>query len=235
MGIVDVSISVYGATAEVHDHIVGMRGAFVRTISAIEDLKKAGVRATMKSVIMKSNFAQRTELLALAESLGMRYILDPVVSPRNDGGRDALVDRLDVEQIAELYRHPHFYPKENKGPWDEGPDPTCYAGRNTVAINPYGDVLPCLQFMLNMGNLREHAFSEIWREQRGYSEYKNLTGGDLKKCLECEIRNFCGRCPGLALIETGSVTEPCPVACSLARARKIINDEIESRNGAENA
>ena len=224
MGVVDVGISVYGATPEVHDSIVGAPGAFRKTMSAISNLRGLGVKVTLKSVIMKENFQQYNDLIALAEKMGLRYILDPIVSPRNDGSRDALDSRLDVDRIVELYRHPHFYPEGMQGPWEQGPDPTCYAGRNIVAVNPYGDVLPCLQFLVPMGNLRERSFEEIWREQAGYREMKNLTLKDLPGCVDCSLQKFCGRCPGLALLETGSVTKPCPVACVLAEARKRIHD-----------
>lgn len=224
LSVVDVGISIYGATAGVHDPIMGVPGSFERSMAAIRYLREFGVKVTLKSVIIKENFHQFLDILALAESLGIRYILDPIVSPRNDGDLSSQQSQLSVEQVMELYTHPHFYPEEAQGPWQEGPEPTCYAGRNMVAVNPYGDVLPCVQFMALMGNLREKTFAEIWAAQEGYRQYKDLTAADLPECLACEIRHFCGRCPGMALLETGSVTKPCPAACLLARVRRQIHD-----------
>jgi len=228
LGVSETGISIYGATAAVHDSIMRVPGVFDRAIAGIEALKAAGVRVAMKSVILRQNFADFEGILALAEKLGVRSVADSVVTPRNDGAADTLEFHLAPEQLAEVYGHPYFSERAWQGPWERGPSPVCDAGRNSVAITPYGDVLPCLQFIVSMGNLREKAFAEIWADKGKYLDYMDIKEDELGECAKCGLRNFCGRCPGLALLERNSATAPCRSACLSAEARKIL---YEKRRG----
>lgn len=40
------------------------------------------------------------------------------------------------------------------------------------------------------------------------------------RCLACDIRVYCPRCPAWSQLETGTLTEPVQYLCEIALARK---------------
>ena len=54
-----VEISLYGATAATHDGVTGVPGSHARAWAGIRRLQGAGVRVALKTVLMKSNLAER--------------------------------------------------------------------------------------------------------------------------------------------------------------------------------
>ena len=75
----------------------------------------------------------------------------------------------------------------------------CGAGRLYCALQPNGDVSPCV-FMPNLriGNLRKESFMDIWRHSRVLSNLRDrssLRGN----CGKCEYRFICGGCRARAL------------------------------------
>jgi radical SAM protein with 4Fe4S-binding SPASM domain len=67
------------------------------------------------------------------------------------------------------------------------------------------------------GNVRRRPFSEIWRESTEMCRVRSMTESGLATCSACAIRAYCHRCPGLALLESGSLYGPDDRACELAQ------------------
>ncbi|MCE4609720.1 MAG: radical SAM protein [Desulfurococcales archaeon] len=69
----------------------------------------------------------------------------------------------------------------------------CGAGRIYAAIQPNGDVTPCVFLPVKVGNLRETTFNEIWWNSpllKALRNRDNLKG----YCAKCPYRNICGGC-----------------------------------------
>jgi len=75
----------------------------------------------------------------------------------------------------------------------------CGSGRLYCAIEPNGDVTPCVfipQFVV--GNLREQRFLEIWNQNRIFSAFRNRE--ELKgTCVDCKYKCVCGGCRARSL------------------------------------
>ncbi len=69
----------------------------------------------------------------------------------------------------------------------------CGAGRIYAALQPNGDVTPCVFMPIRVGNVREKSFREIWDTA---PLFKRLRSRDLLKgpCSTCAFRNICGGC-----------------------------------------
>ncbi|MEM0101476.1 MAG: SPASM domain-containing protein, partial [Candidatus Methanomethyliaceae archaeon] len=69
----------------------------------------------------------------------------------------------------------------------------CGAGRFYIAINPNGDITPCVYFPLVVGNLLNSNLEELWIELK---EFKELRNRNLLEphCGICEYRFVCGGC-----------------------------------------
>lgn len=85
----------------------------------------------------------------------------------------------------------------------------CGAGRIYCAIEPNGDVLPCVFMPIKVGNIREKPFLEIWRTSqvlRDLRDRSRLKG----HCGECEYRYACGGCRARAYGYFGDYNMPDP-------------------------
>src|SRR5262249_28958053 len=71
-------------------------------------------------------------------------------------------------------------------------------GSSGIAVDPFGNVVPCVQWRRAAGNLHEQRIGEIWARSRGLADVRALTVA-IKQRLSGEadasLFNFC---PGLA-------------------------------------
>ena len=85
----------------------------------------------------------------------------------------------------------------------------CGAGRIYAAIQPNGDVAPCVFLPVKVGSLREKSFREIWEESpllRKLRDRDNLRGF----CKRCPYRAICGGCRARAYAYLGDPLGPDP-------------------------
>lgn len=69
----------------------------------------------------------------------------------------------------------------------------CGAGRLYCAISPQGDVRPCVFLPVNVGNLKERTFRDIWLNAPLFNAFRNRD--NLKgSCSKCDYKFICGGC-----------------------------------------
>ena len=225
----EVGVSLYSANADIHDAITTMPGSFAKTVNGIKLLTEQGLRVKIRSVLMKENISSYDELEQLAADLGVGFIQDPLLTPLSSGSHENLIHRIDKEQLRrslekEVRRlFTNFDPEK----WeavriDKLHSSMCKAGVNFCCINPYGKVLPCVQFQLVAGDLRSQSFQEIWRSSPTFLKLRQTTNRDIKKCPDCRLLPVCFRCPGEALLVDGDAFGPSSWAC----LRSELMDEI---------
>lgn len=91
----------------------------------------------------------------------------------------------------------------------------CGAGRIYAALQPNGDVTPCVFLPVKVGNVREKSFSEIWTTS---PVFKKLRDRELLKgiCGKCPYKYICGGCRARAYAYYGDILAPDP-GCILAK------------------
>ena len=220
LNIHEISTSLYSLKAKVHDKITGVKGTFSKTMKALKEMKKAGISVRIKTPLMMCNYSEKKAITALAKKNGFKMLFDPVLSPRNDGSTDNTGEKIGTEVLQKVvrqycagWRYSDKYIERNV---------VCSAGKNFAAVSPYGDVLSCLQIPLPAGNLREKSFKEIWRSSAVLKKIRNTKLKDLKECASCKDIRYCNRCPGLALLENGSLYGKSKSACQMAALRKQV-------------
>ncbi len=100
----------------------------------------------------------------------------------------------------------------------------CGAGRIYAAIEPNGDVTPCVFMPVKVGNVREKSFREIWDTAPLFKllrDREKLKGG----CANCPYKYVCGGCRARAYAYTGDPMGPDP-GC-------IINRDVWERIAAK--
>lgn len=234
LGVRRIQISIYSAEPEVHDAITKVPGSLKRSIAAIRFLQAQGLKVKIACPLMKQNLTAYRDVQALAEELGVPYILDLTITPKMDGDTGILALRLAPQELLPVLQEP-----KQKAPLvnlQNAPQPAlatgsasssgiesqtyedipCSAGHNTCYISPYGDVLPCVQMPVPTGNLRRQRFQEIWFGSGEMARVRSVRESKLPVCSSCSIRSYCERCPGLALMEGGDLLSAYERACELA-------------------
>jgi radical SAM protein with 4Fe4S-binding SPASM domain len=86
----------------------------------------------------------------------------------------------------------------------------CLAGKSFVFVSRKGDVYPCGYLPMQVGNIREKNFIEIWKNA---PELIALRERRLKgKCGRCNYSSTCGGCRARAYANTGDFLDQDP-AC----------------------
>lgn len=229
-----VEFSLYGTSADVHDSVTGVKDSFVKLRQTIDLLKRRNLTVFLKTVVMKQNLKECEGLVKLGKELGVHSRFNFGVTPRNDGSTGPLEYRLDEDELFEfiLGDIPEKWEYVEIPPHDEAVKrESCSPARNGCAISPYGDVYPCAQLLLPIGNVREKLFAEIWNsDSRILSDIRSIkTFSDVYGCSDCQDLWLCQRCHGLAYLETGDIRSKYKLGCNATKVVKRVNELVKDR------
>ncbi len=219
-------ITLYGATAEMHDNITRIKGSFEQTVSAIKRLHRDGIKVIIKTTLMNLNFKELEDIEKLSCELGVELRMNPGIAPARDGSTETLqFDLSDEELISYMSTH------ELDLGFLQEKDFThrfkCKAGNASCCITSTGIVYPCVVMPVPVGNLRERTLKEIWNIHpvNELKRLRRLTSQDLNSCSTCNIEPFCIRCPGVVYLETGDIVGASQSACRYGALRKYSKNE----------
>ena len=207
-----VEVSLHGANAATHDRQTRVAGSFDRLLPNIAELKALGIHVKVNSTLTRWNEDEIAEMFALTDSLGVPLRFDLQVSPRDDGDRTPLTiapTRAGIERLMRVSDARSGGPAPMQPAIDDdmpapSTDKHCGAGSAGIAIDPYGNVYPCVQWRRAVANLHEQSILEIWGVNEGLEEIRRTTvavRGMVAAHPNGKLLNFC---PGLAEVMTGS-------------------------------
>jgi MoaA/NifB/PqqE/SkfB family radical SAM enzyme len=233
-----VELSLHGAGAETHDRQTRVKGSFDRLLAHLGALRAAGLRVKLNSTLTAWNEAEVEEMFALADRLEIPLQFDPEVTPRDDGDRAPLAITASREGLLRLFRAE--FARGQKAAAASGShdadrslpvpvDKHCGAGSSGIAVDPYGNVYPCVQWRKPAGNLHEQTLPEIWSGSAALGEARQTTA-DVKRRLsarsDAALLNFC---PGLAAALSGKPFEVYAGAERRAAAIRAVEAALSSR------
>jgi radical SAM protein with 4Fe4S-binding SPASM domain len=221
-----VEISLYGADAATHDAVTQLPGSFARTRCAFGLLAAQGVRTVLKTPLLAGNIAQLDALRALAAELHADFRCDPLLTPKRSGDDAPL---RCAPRFAELVHH-YRRTLDAAPPLSAPGCRLCNIGHNALAIAPNGDVYPCLELPIAVGNVRHTPLADIWKQAPLWETLTSLRAETLAVCGDCALGALCGRCHGLARHATGDQRAPSPLNCmqALARRQALIERKLAS-------
>lgn len=213
-GVLQVRVSLDGATAETHDKIRCVPGSHARAVNAIKNLKAAGVRKVgVGPTIMDDNFHEAEDIIDLSYSLGADQIEFTHLYQVGRGKEVGVLSPEKLLSLNELYQRKRK-DAERKMPiaspentWEDKPFLNdvksghvvpdamgCGGGRSVIAISATGKVRCCAFYEFPVGDLRQSAFSEIWagNKDKNMKWLRSVKDG----CQECGNSEHCsGSCP----------------------------------------
>ena len=228
---VSVDMSLYGARAATHDGITLTPGSFERTVRAFRLLAERHVQAYAKIALMRENVGEFQEVRALAEELQAIFKYDITIVPKDNGSTQPLRHRLSDEELLGFFRQEMKASRQEEIGWKfsgaKVNGRVCLSGTNQIAINPYGEVFPCVQAKISAGNLRRQKLHTVWSYAPILRNMRALRLRDFPTCATCHLLRFCFHCPGVALLEDGDLLGPSSVACRETRIHYQVLSELE--------
>ncbi|MBI4050994.1 MAG: radical SAM protein, partial [Elusimicrobia bacterium] len=187
-----VGISVYGHNASLHDRVTQLPGSFDKTMRGIQLLQERKIPVELRCPLMNMNFFAIAAIEDLARKLGVEYQFNHLLAPRKDGSDSPLILSMDHKQLKQFICDDHMISKrrvlESFSADPEGS--LCMAGRVYAAINPFGDVVPCLHWPVPAGNVKEKPFKGIWQRGAIFLKARSYTNKDVKDCSRCGQAHF---------------------------------------------
>ena len=245
-------VALYGATAEIHDHITRTPGSFAATMQGFAYLREAKAGFIVQIIPMRANYHEFVAMIRLARSLSPLYRIGTpwlhlsachsavrnreISQQRLDPADVTMVNPPDVTNdgewitTAESIDKPHtlLEPVESKSLFSP-----CIDGCRDFHIDPYGGMTFC-PFIKDTPlryNLRNGSFREAWgdfipalaNKIQGNQEYA-------ENCGRCERRKDCRWCPAYAYLEHGRYTAKVAYLCTLAHEARSYKENWRRRH-----
>lgn len=238
-GLERVSVSLDGATGQVHNKLRRLDGSFEAAIAGIQRLRVCGVPFQINMTMTRHNAHQLDEIFPLAEKLGAvavhLFMLVPV-GCGEEFAEDEMLSAQEYESLLErVARKAHVGSLEVKvtcGPHYErvirqqaetdgavhshpegGQRPMskgCLAGSGILFVGHNGDVFPCGYLPVHCGNILRTPLEQIWTSSPDLAAMRDWR--QLKgKCGICGYRRVCGGCRARAYAATGDYMEQEPM------------------------
>jgi|WetSurMetagenome_2_1015567.scaffolds.fasta_scaffold111962_2 AdoMet-dependent heme synthase len=228
-GVMRVSVSLDGATSEVHNKLRCQEGSFEKALNGIECLRNMNVPFQINVTLTKNNAHQLQDIFELSQSLDAAalhiFMLVPVGCGQSLAETDMLSPSEYEQKMIEIYKlekqgdlqvkvtcGPHYQRiikqqgepvKDKAGHGNSVNSKGCLAGLGVLFASHKGDVFPCGYLPVKCGNVLENRLENIWYNNKDLARMRDsnqLEG----KCGICGFRFVCGGCRGRAYAVTGN-------------------------------
>jgi radical SAM protein with 4Fe4S-binding SPASM domain len=233
-----VEVTVYGATEATYERVTSVPGSFRRSRKGIELLLDRRIPVGLKTMILRDNVQEVLAMEAWAKGLGAQFRMDPLLTPRLDGGLEPLEQRVNPETAVDIElaatdrrrRTREFVERHRTS--EEAPRPRtrlyyCGAGWTNFYLDPLGQMQPCLMSGSIKYNALGMGFRSAWDALTSAVDEASWEG--LGGCSGCADILLCGYCPGLFELEKTTPAKPPEYLCRLGRRRYEIieSDRLE--------
>ncbi|MBI5892077.1 MAG: radical SAM protein [Deltaproteobacteria bacterium] len=220
-----IGISIDSLKPLSHDRFRGLDGAWKKTVSGIDALKKHSIDFQLQVTVTKNNYDEIPAVIEYACKIGARAVnvFFLVCTGRGQEMTDITPKQYEdmLKYLANAQKEyedkimvrarcaPHFLRVVQEiNPDSEimkGATSGCLAGTHYFRITPEGDVTPCPYMPTSAGNVRKQRLSDIWDNA---DIFKTLRNPAYKgNCKDCEFNEVCGGCRARAYAEKGDVME----------------------------
>jgi len=206
-GLDHVQITVESHIADVHDHMVGAKGAWAQTISGLENVLDSPLFVMTNTTMLKDNSPHLEETLSFLASIGVPTIgLNALIYSGHGLTVGTGLSEQELEPLLDIairitnennQRLIWYTPTQycNFDPMKlELGIKGCTAALYNMCIEPDGGVLPCQSYYVQVGNILKDQWNTIWNHDLS----KSLRDRDYvpEKCNGCVLLQECGGgCP----------------------------------------
>jgi radical SAM protein with 4Fe4S-binding SPASM domain len=241
-----LEISVYGVTRETYERLTRIPGTFDKFMHGLNLLLAAGIRVSLKTMAIRSNFHELQEIGRFCRERASYFRFDPWLhlrlDRRLDRNEEILRERLTPEEFVALEKADPERWKEltTDGLMMPGVTPDmllkpemmeqqkeaelirCGAGRGSFSISYDMKFRACSSFTGKdwAYDLRQGTLKEAYFEFiESLRALKSSNPKYIRKCYICALANICLWCPANSYLETGEPDTPVDYFCQVAQAR----------------
>lgn len=207
-----VQVSLESGDANIHDHMVGVIGAWQETTAGIAAARNAGLEVITNTTLTKDNYNAFSETIAYGAKLGLKTMACNTLLCSGRGTCSRQNEGVTIPQLKESlnkaretavkvgvrleWYSPTCYKQFNPIEFGFG-QKSCSAALYNMTIEPDGSVIPCQSWLKEKtGNILKDPWKSIWNNPINVDlrEKKYLRGRE--ECRECEYIIECGGgCP----------------------------------------
>jgi len=234
---VEMEISLHGGRPETHDKLTCVPGSFQKICNAAKFLRAEGIKVNFKAPVTRDNQAEVLEMERLAQSLDVRIQFDTVITPRDDGDKDPLSLMASDDFLQKFWTEDAYKTARKEPvplPRKDGPgEAICGTGRSGIAIDPYGNIYPCVQLRRKAGNIKELArLRDMWFSSPVLIEVRKTAVEIAQETLkQAKNGDQCGFCMGVAEVQLGDAKAMYPQVQKNAAFRAQAYEAWRARTG----
>jgi len=207
-GAAAMGISLDSTDAEKHDRFRGVPGGFDKTMEGMKNCREFGLRFQIHTTVMDWNYDEIEQITDLAIESGATahhiFFLVPTGRAAHLASGimkaekyEELLERImDRQEEVPIELKPTCAPQFMRIAKQKGMKMRftrgCIAGIAYCLIGPTGNVQPCAYLDMNLGNVREMPFTEIWQNNEVFKELRTMEYSG--SCGRCDYKDVCGGC-----------------------------------------
>ena len=198
-----VQISIDG-NEESHDKIRG-EGAFQNAMRGIKKLKENHIETVISFTAHRQNYKDFPKVAKIARDANVDRVWSDRLIPEGVGigMHDELLSPQETREYARIMKIEQI--KNRLNPFSKAIVATsralqfvpfieeghkCVAGKNLFALLPNGVVLPCRRLEIEIGNIKNQSFKEIYDENHLVQKLK-IPDIEIKGCETCSFKKSC--------------------------------------------
>lgn len=216
-----VSCSLFSLDEKINSEFVKFDGSVELVKRNLLFAKKIGLNVELKVMLMNFNYASKETIINFCEKNDINLKFDYIIFPKRQYGSELNEFYLSKENLKEVikfddHQHKKIFNNENNRY-------ICSSTRTSLFIDSNGDVFPCLNLDINIGNIKKNSLFEIWNNKK-LKFIQNLKKSS-NKCLLCNKNKYCQKCIGLSFRENGEIDSCNKINEAIACIRKEIYEE----------
>lgn len=191
-----IQVSIYSLNNDIHNGITNKENSLQVSLKNIKILKKLGYYIETVTPLMKSNFEKYSSINDYFKKQGIAHNFSwPILNEYYTKKSNKSLLNVSKEQFSKFVsQNPDYIIKCN---WESECSPLCEAGSAVFSISTNGDMFPCSQYPLPVGNVFKQNIVKI------YNSKKMKTAVSYKARDLCKKTKYYNFCIGNNYSETG--------------------------------
>lgn len=234
-GLAGAGISLDSLDKVKHDQLRRLDGAWDAAVAGMKNCLNADLRVQIHTTVMDWNQAEVEAITDFAVQIGAsaHHIFFLVPTGRGEKIVDQALNREDYEDLlvrimekaktVDIEIKPTCAPQFMRVAEEVGLKQRfskgCLAGTSYCIISPKGDVQPCAYMKMEIGNVKDTPFDQIWAQSPVFQTLRTLDYSGL--CGHCGYKSKCGGCRArAAYYHEGDYMSEDPLCIMQQRASK---------------
>lgn len=220
----ELEISLYGMSASTYQTIADSSGGYAKCRSGIEQLHAAGIKFSLKTILMAENQHEFHAIKDLARRYNADFRFDAAIFPCLDGNQAPLAHRVAAEKAVDLELEDPAMLDRWRDYLERHGDLmafdklyNCGTGLTSFHIDATGNLMPCVLVDTVTYNLSDGSFQTGWQEV--IPRIREIRVDKEVECAQCDKRLLCGLCPAFFNLENGSAETKSDYLCAMGYHR----------------